>query len=148
VHRYHRDPPAGRLKSYEDVRTLEDHSAFLAIPERFGEFSFLLDSGRRQKLSDLPDNSQGDVQADLDRFVGQLKAAGCRVLYADLTTPDIVDYGLRVVRTIATGLQPMHFGHGEERLGNARLFDMARILGYADGPRGESDINPCPHPLA
>jgi ribosomal protein S12 methylthiotransferase accessory factor len=148
VQRYHREPPALRLKSYEDVHTLEDHSAFLTIPERLGEFSFLLGNGRRQSLSDLPDNSQGSVQADLDFCVGQLVQAGCRVLYADLTTPDVVDYGLSVVRTFATGLQPMHFGYGEERLGGKRLFEIAHILGHAAGTRGESELNPCPHPLA
>ena len=148
VQRYHREPPALRLKSYEDVHTLEDHSAFLSIPERLGEFSFLLNSERRQSLSDLPDNSQGSEQADLDFCVDQLIRAGCRVLYADLTTPDIADYGLSVVRTFATGLQPMHFGYGEERLGGQRLFEIARILGHATGTRNESDLNPCPHPLA
>lgn len=148
VQRYHREPPAMRLKSYEDVHTLEDHSAFLSIPERLGELSFLLNNGRSQSLSDLPSNSQGDAQADLDFCVSKLVGAGCRVLYADLTTPDVVDYGLSVVRTFATGLQPMHFGHGEERLGGRRLFEIARILGHATETRGESDLNPCPHPLA
>jgi ribosomal protein S12 methylthiotransferase accessory factor len=148
VQRYHREPPAMRLKSYEDVHTLEDHSAFLSIPERLGEFSFLLGNGRRQSLSELKDNSQGSVEADLDFCVSHLVEAGCRVLYADLTTPDVVDYGLSVVRTFATGLQPMHFGYGEERLGGKRLFEIARILGYATETRGESELNPCPHPLA
>jgi ribosomal protein S12 methylthiotransferase accessory factor len=148
VQRYRREPPALRLKSYEDVHTLEDHSAFLSIPERLGEFSFLLGNGRRQSLSDLPDNSQGSVEADLDFCVRHLVQAGCRVLYADLTTPDVVDYGLSVVRTFATGLQPMHFGYGEERLGGNRLFEIARILGYATETRGENELNPCPHPLA
>lgn len=148
VQRYHRDPPAMRLKSYEDVHTLEDHSAFLSIPERLGEFSFLLDNGRRQSLSELPDNSQGSVRADLDFVVDQLRGVGCRVLYADLTTPDVVDYGISVVRTFATGLQPMHFGYGEERLGSRRLFEIARTLGHATETRTESELNPCPHPLA
>jgi ribosomal protein S12 methylthiotransferase accessory factor len=148
VQRYRREPPAQRLKSYEDVHTLEDHSAFLSIPERLGEFSFLLSNGRRQLLSKLASNSQGSVQADLDFCVSHLVEAGCRVLYADLTTPDVLDYGLSVVRTFATGLQPMHFGYGEERLGGKRLFEIARVLGYAEAARGENELNPCPHPLA
>jgi ribosomal protein S12 methylthiotransferase accessory factor len=66
----------------------------------------------------------------------------------DLTTADVRPYGIHVVRTLATGLQPIHFGHGEERLGGQRLFDLPRLLGYMSETRGERDLNPCPHPLA
>lgn len=148
IQRYKDKPPGERLKTYEDVRTLNDHSAFLMSPERLGEFSFLFDDGRRQSIADLPNLSKGNVEADLETCVNSLVAAGCRVAYADLTTSDIVDYGLRVVRTIATGLQPMHFGFGEERLGGRRLFEVPRALGHATDVRTENDLNPCPHPLA
>jgi ribosomal protein S12 methylthiotransferase accessory factor len=146
--RFREKPPAARYKSYEDVQTLEDHSAFLSDPARLHEFSFLLENGRTQRVEQLPNRSRGGVDADLETVVGDLRAAGCRVLYAELTTPDVLPYGFRVVRTIATGLQPMHFGFGEERLGGRRLFEVPHRLGHADAPRTESDLNPCPHPLA
>ena len=79
--------------------------------------------------------------------VSLLRAAGCRVAYVDLTTPDVAPYGVSVVRAIATGLQPMHFGAGEERLGGSRLFEAAAKLGHANGIRTEDDLNPCPHPM-
>jgi ribosomal protein S12 methylthiotransferase accessory factor len=130
------------------VKTLHDHSAFLMRPERRSELAFLLDHGRRQSLDALPNRSSGDAERDLETAVNGLVAAGCRVAYVDLTTADVRPYGIRVVRTLATGLQPMHFGHGEERLGGPRLFDLPRVLGYATETRGERDLNPCPHPLA
>jgi ribosomal protein S12 methylthiotransferase accessory factor len=148
VQRFENDPPGKRLRSYEDVRTLNDHSAFLMAPERIGEHGFLLENGRRQLIEDLPNRSQGDLTVDLNTCVGALVAGGCRVAYADLTTADIVDYGLRVVRTVATGLQPMHFGFGEERLGGRRLFEVPLALGHDTKIRSEKDLNPCPHPLA
>lgn len=148
VSRYKEEPPAERLHSYEDVRTLDDHSAFLTVPERLGECSFLIDNGRVQPIAELPNRSQGNTAADLGTVVDVLVRAGCRVLYADLTTPDVIDYGFSVVRTIATGLQPIHFGYGEERLGGRRLFEVPQTMGYATAVRGESDLNPCPHPLA
>jgi ribosomal protein S12 methylthiotransferase accessory factor len=83
----------------------------------------------------------------LAHCVNLLRASGCRVAYADLTTPDVAPYGLSVVRAIATGLQPMHFGAGEERLGGSRLFEAAVKLGQANGIRTEDDLNPCPHPM-
>ena len=117
-------------------------------PERRSELAFLLDHGRQQSLRELPDRSTGHARGDLDTALGGLAAAGCRVAYVDLTTADVRPFGIRVVRTLATGLQPMHFGHGEERLGGRRLFDLPRSLGFATTSRDESDLNPCPHPLA
>jgi len=137
-----------KLRQYSDVRTLMDHSAFFHSVERRAELGFLLDHGRTQRIDELPNRSSGNVQHDLDTAVEGLVRAGCKVAYADLTTDDVRPYGIRVVRTIATSLQPMHFGYGEERLGGRRLFDLPFQLGYAEQTRGESDLNPCPHPLA
>lgn len=148
VQRFRRERPAERLTSYKDVRTLEDHSAFFHPLERLKEFAFLLNSGRKQHLAALPSRSRNDVNGDLETCLTALTAAGSRVLFADLTTSDIAPYGLRVVRTIATGLQPMHFGYGEERLGGGRLYETPKALGYSSSVRSESDLNPCPHPLA
>jgi ribosomal protein S12 methylthiotransferase accessory factor len=135
------------LHQYSDVRALMDHSAFFHSIERRGELGFLLDHGRRQRIDELPNRSIG-VHDDLATAVEGLVRAGCRVAYADLTTADVRPYGIRVVRTVATGLQPMHFGYGEERLGGRRLFELPVLLGYPGQSRLESDLNPCPHPLA
>jgi ribosomal protein S12 methylthiotransferase accessory factor len=148
VRRYRENPPAERLKRYQDVKTLEDHSAYLSVPERLGEFAFLLENGCNQSISDLPDYSTGNLKSDLDRCVEILREAGCRVVYADLTTPDLAGYRIRVVRTLATGLQPIHFGYGEERLGGRRLFELPKRLGFAPNVLSETDLNPCPHPLS
>jgi ribosomal protein S12 methylthiotransferase accessory factor len=146
--RYREAPPAQRLRTPSDVKTLEDHSAYLTVRERMTEFSFLLENGRTVKAEDLTDHSTGDARADLDFCVAALGAAGCRIVCADVTTPDLRDYPIRVVRTIATGLQPLHFGYGEERLGGRRLFELPQKLGFASHVLSEADLNPCPHPLA
>jgi len=146
--RFKEGSPEKRPNKYEDVISLMDHSAFLMAPERLHEFSFLLDHGRHQSIESLPDFAAGDVKQDLDTCVNTLTKAGCRVGYADLTTADIVEFGIWVVRAIATGLQPMHFGFGEERLGGRRLYEVPKALGYATEVRTEKDLNPCPHPLA
>ena len=53
-----------------------------------------------------------------------------------------------IVRAVATGLQPIHFGHGEARLGGRRLYEVPQILGYTTRSTRADDLNPCPHPLA
>lgn len=146
--RYVDNPPHQRLRQHRDVVTLEDHSAFFTVAAHLGELAFLLDNGRRQRLEELPNHAGGSIRRDLATCVDTLTRAGARVLYADLTTPDVRDRGIRVVRTLATGLQPIHFGWGEERLGGDRLYEVPARLGHGGGRRSEADLNPCPHPLA
>jgi ribosomal protein S12 methylthiotransferase accessory factor len=133
---------------YEQVHTLDDHSHFFADPAHLPEIDFLLAAGPRRRLRDLPSRSLGSAADNLQACVAGLATLGIRALYADLTTDDLSGYPIRVVRTIAPGLQPMHFGHGQERLGGRRLFELPCRLGYASTPRSEADVNPCPHPLA
>jgi ribosomal protein S12 methylthiotransferase accessory factor len=147
VIRYHRHPPQDRLRCYQDVRVLEDHSAFVSLPERLTEFAFLRDGDRPERLGELANRSRGNSKADLDQCIEALKERHTRVVSVDLTTSDVAAFDLRVVRMIATGLQPIHFGFGEERLGGRRLYEVPQFLGYAASMRTEEDLNPCPHPL-
>jgi ribosomal protein S12 methylthiotransferase accessory factor len=146
--RFRDNPPRERLNRYEDVSTLDDHSAFAALAERRDEFAFLWARGTKARASDLPNPSGGNAGHDLEYCVRSLTAKGCRVAYVDLTLPDVAGHDFHVVRTIATGLHPIHFGYGEERLGGRRLFEVPQQLGFADRKRTEADLNPCPHPLA
>ncbi len=148
VRRYRDQPPGDRLKRIEDIKSLEDHSAWASMPERLGEFSFLLDNGHALRLEELLDYSTGSVAGDLEYCVATLQRCGSRALYVDLSTCDVEGYGIHVVRSIATGLQPIHFGWGEERLGGERLFELPHKLGFASASLTENELNPCPHPLA
>ena len=138
-------PP--RIQRFQDVRTIVDHAVLAATPEHLGEFDFLFEQAPRT-LAEIPDRSHGDVEADLAFCRERLEAVGCTVAYVDLTLPDLEAFDVRIVRAIATGLQPIHFGFGEERLGGQRLFAVPRVLGHGDSDRTENDLNPCPHPVA
>lgn len=146
--RFQKTPPHDRLKRYEDVQTLEDHSAFMSQMNRRHEFAFLWQTGEIKGVDELPNRSTGDPAQDLERCAGELAAQGHRGAFAELTTPDLVDYGVHAVRVIVPDLQPVHFGHGQERLGGERLFTLPQQLGFAESVRSVSDLNPCPHPLA
>jgi len=146
--RYRQNPGQRLPVRHEDVRTLEDHASFAASPANLPIFSFLLDGKSERRLADMPDRSSGDAGADLEACRACLAEVGSTACWVDLTLPDIEPYGVRVVRTLATGLQPIHFGYGEERLGGRRPFSVPRILGYADRDRSEDEMNRCLHPLA
>jgi ribosomal protein S12 methylthiotransferase accessory factor len=147
--RSRRDPPHQRLCAFDDVHDTMDHSALFSMGHMLGELEFLLSSAASpERLDDLPDRSTGTVAGDLERCLEALEEVGSKVVYVDVTTPDIAQLGLRVARTIATELQPTHFGYGHERLGGNRVFDLPARLGYSSRRLIEDDINPCPHPLA
>jgi ribosomal protein S12 methylthiotransferase accessory factor len=148
VPHFRQDPLPTPLTRYDEVRSLEDHAAFAANPANLHELAFLLDGAARMRLWDLADHSRGSVEEDLRLCVERLAATGSTVAFVDLTMPDLEVFPVRIVRALATGLQPIHFGFGQERLGGRRLFDVPRLLGKADRTLTEADLNPCPHPLA
>ncbi len=144
----HREGAAARLNRYSDVRTLEEHAAYFFRKDHFHEFDFLLEHGLKTRIDVTPLPSPDTVEQELGSLRSALAAAGCRVFYRDLTTPDIVPYPLRVVRVLITQIQPIHFGNGLERLGGRRLYELPRKLGFQELPSSEAALNPCPHPLA
>lgn len=146
--RFRRSPPSERLQRYEDVRELDDHPAFHGLRRNGHEIDFLDAGGARVRLEALRAPAVADTAAALALVVDGLVRAGARVAYVDVTAPDVAETGIRVVRCIATGFQPIHFGHGEARLGGQRLFAAPVAWGLRDEPLDEGELNPCPHPLA
>lgn len=57
LRRYQEHPPRDRVRRYEDVKTLADHSAFFSQPRHVHELEFLWSRGERARLADLPDGS-------------------------------------------------------------------------------------------
>jgi ribosomal protein S12 methylthiotransferase accessory factor len=146
VHRCRERPRA--LERYEEVRSLEDHSLFMAMPEHLHEFDFLLNGANPVPLRTLDNYATDSARKDVETCGRSLAAAGIELSYVDLTTADLSDFPVKVVRVLATHLQPMHFGFGYERLGGERLFTIAQELGSATNRRTASELNRCPHPLA
>ncbi|MCW3052561.1 MAG: hypothetical protein JWN14_1731 [Chthonomonadales bacterium] len=146
--RFRNGPPSRRVVNYADVREMDDHTALFDSPERLQELDFLLTTPHTQRLEEIPNLAGDSVSADLAQCVALLNAVGSQVAYLDVTTPEIAERDLRVARVIATELQPIHFGYGQERLGGRRLFETPCRLGYRSQDQTVADLNPCPHPLA
>jgi ribosomal protein S12 methylthiotransferase accessory factor len=146
--RFRETPPAGRILAYKDVVDLDDHPAFHSLSKNLHEFDFLTASARKTTLVEMDTQVSGDEETVLSRIVDRLHDTGARVAFADITTSDVASAGFHVVRAIATGLQPIHFGWGEARLGGQRLFNAPMAWGLANRPSAPYTLNPCPHPLA
>jgi ribosomal protein S12 methylthiotransferase accessory factor len=88
------------------------------------------------------------VAADgsLDALVAEVSATGEDVIACDLTTPDIAELGLRVVRVVVPGFHPLQMGHVNRCQGGRRLATMPSRLGAA-APWAPEHDNPYPHPF-
>ena len=84
----------------------------------------------------------------LPDLVDSLARVAGDVLIVDVTPDDVADLGVRVVRGIVPGFQPIHFGADQARLGHQRLFTAPHRWGWRDRVATRTDLNPDPHPLA
>ncbi|MBE9005440.1 YcaO-like family protein [Fortiea sp. LEGE XX443] len=135
------------LNTYEDIKNLDDHSAFFYKTARLGELDFLFDHDQYITVEDLPIYTSSAEVEKLQSVIARLHSVGAEPYLVEITTPDIASLGFRVVRILASELVPIYFGHGLEPLGSRRLFEVPERLGYG-GRRTADDLNPCPHPMA
>ena len=70
-----------------------------------------------------------------------LAEQGVRCAGVDVTSPDIAETPLRVVRVISDELVPLTVGYGHAHLGYSRLASMF------SASSGSPSINPDPHPF-
>jgi ribosomal protein S12 methylthiotransferase accessory factor len=134
------------------VETLDDHDLLYASPAMLGAFDFLrrspcptFDWSADSAEPSAPSHSAGE---DLRTITAQLNAMGTDLIYVDLTTADMLTFGIHTVRAIVPDFQPIHFGRNERRLGGTRLFEMPRRLGLRHDDVSIADLNELPHPLA
>ena len=100
--------------------------------------SFLWAGERRIRLEDV----RRPPGPDLASLVSAVAATGEDVVAVDLTSTDVADLGLSVVRVVVPGFHPLQMGHANRCLGGHRL---ATAL-HAAGRDPEQD-NPYPHPF-
>jgi ribosomal protein S12 methylthiotransferase accessory factor len=135
---------------FSNLTTFDYHFlAYLKRPDLVPQaFAFYDECADRIALSKLPDRSSGRALADIEYCVRRLEQAGYEAIVVDITSPDIAEVGLSVVRVIVPGLVPLHGNHLRPFLGVRRLFEAPSRLGW-DPPRmsSETELNPWPHPF-
>jgi ribosomal protein S12 methylthiotransferase accessory factor len=124
-----------------------DHLNFWCDHRNSVSADFLFSSKERIEFDDLENRSLGSSRRDCERLLQGVQSAGYRALLANLTTPDVADLGLSVLRAIIPGLHPLFFGFRTRALGGKRLWEIPRRLGGHVGVTRESGDHPFPHPF-
>jgi ribosomal protein S12 methylthiotransferase accessory factor len=139
-------PPIVPTTYFENIVTQDDHVHLYCDHANAPLADFLFASTQRIAFGDIENLSTGVPEQDLKILVAQVNAVGHRVLFADLTTPDVGWLGLTVVRAMIPGFHPLFFGHRIRALGGSRLWEVPQKLG-CQGVTRESGDNPAPHPF-
>jgi ribosomal protein S12 methylthiotransferase accessory factor len=133
------------VEDFSSVVSQEDHFwLFNENNVRYADFIFASEDWIDfQTIANL---STGQPHSDLQVLNQKIGRIGHDILLADVTTPDIGDLGLYVVRAVIPGFHPLFFGYQLRALGGRRLWEVPQKLGYL-GITLESGDNPIPHPF-
>lgn len=138
--------PRPRPESTDDFLSVFHGATYMGAPERQAAFRFLLDSEPTRSVSEMPRLESGNSGRNLELLLRQLKDKGFEAFAVDLTTDESLRVGIRVVRVIIPGLQPLSFSPRAQFLGHPRLYEAPRLMGHPS--RTEANLNPNPQPFA
>lgn len=136
--------PVAGDNDYEQVRNQMDHLNLAGDHANGQSIKFALDSRQRQSFDEIESLARGGAAASVAQVVARVEETGHEVLVADLTSDDIAQCGLTVVRVLVPGYHPLFMGHHWRALGGTRLWSVPEKLGLKALYSGAD--NPIPHP--
>jgi ribosomal protein S12 methylthiotransferase accessory factor len=134
--------PRPTPSSFEDITSFGDRVRLYACADMTEAVSFLTMSSREVRLSDVERRVAPDDQV-VRRLAAEVAAAGSDVIVVDLTSPEIAELGLCVVKVFCPALEQLEGDHRYRLLGGNRWRSVPEKLGQ---PRHRGALNPWPHP--
>jgi ribosomal protein S12 methylthiotransferase accessory factor len=130
-----------------DVKSFDDHTLFYGERHAARQASFL-DASDRRTPTRYVDCVEGTTpRAQIAALERRLSARGCSAYAIDVTSPDVAELGLHVVRVVAPELCPLDAAHAVRFLGGSRLSRAAFDAGLSSRTFDFDDLNPLPHPF-
>lgn len=150
-----RDTAAGRIhfrhaqsipENWDDFVDTSHGGAYMARREQAHAFDFLLQSHFTRPLSQMRCLASNGEKQDLQMILELFRNKGLDVYAVELSTDEALRSGVRVVRVVIPGLQPVGFHYRARYLGHHRLYDAPAKMGYPVHPEGQ--LNHWPQPFA
>jgi len=131
-------------KDGSNLMSLEQRGIFWYEKEMISHLDFLLKSRREKIIDDETVNFTTDFDK-LNEVVKRLNDLD--VFYADVTTPEIKEEGVYVVKVIMPELQPLHIAEMLKCLGGKRIYSVPCALAYRKTALKEEEFVTIPHPF-
>lgn len=129
----------------EQLRRFDEHAAFYTLrPELWAKTAFIAHRTPHTPPPDTSTDAHTSDAAMLQALEHALRIAGIDLYYRELTTPDVADAGLRVMRVLSPQLTGLHADERAPFLGG-RCHDVT--WRYPHASRHSRFPNPLPHPL-
>jgi ribosomal protein S12 methylthiotransferase accessory factor len=130
-----------------DIREFDDHIRFYADRRNARRVAFLDESRRRRDVTRVPPLDGATTGERVAALCARLRRRSASAYAVDVTSPDVRDAGVTVVRVVAPELCALDVEHGARLLGGRRLYDEPRRLGLRPHSLTEDELNPDPHPF-
>jgi ribosomal protein S12 methylthiotransferase accessory factor len=141
---FQKDRPAP--VNFEEFTEIFHGASYMARAEQAGAFDFLLHSGSTTRLSEMAAIAPGDERQRLQAVLERFRRKQLEVVAVDLSTDEALRAGMRVVRVVIPGLQPVSFHYCARYLGHPRLYQAPSSMGHP--VHQENDLNQWPQPFA
>lgn len=142
LHRYAEPAPDPR-----DIRDFDDHIRFYADRRNAPGVAFLDESSRRRDVARVPALRGGSAEERIVSLCARLGRRSMSAYMVDVTSPDVAEAGVSVVRIVAPELCALDVEHAAPLLGGRRLYEEPRRLGLRTHALSEGELNPDPHPF-
>lgn len=133
-------------EDYRDFNQLEHGAVYMGQAAQRDAFSFLIDQTAAVPVSQLEPAQAMTPAHQLEYLVSRFKALGMDIVLVELTTDELRDAGLRVIRAVIPGLVPMSACYRARYLGHPRLLEFQAK--YREQGAISGVINPYPQPFA
>jgi ribosomal protein S12 methylthiotransferase accessory factor len=131
----------------EEIGTFDDHIFFYGDEGRAAAAGFLDASSARRSTLEIEPVPGGNVLELIQAVVARLAERGVTAYAADVTSPDVAEAGLSVMRVVCPQLCALDVVDRARFLGGRRLYEAAFEAGLVPRPLGLADLNPDPHPF-
>lgn len=132
--------------NHQNIVDQKSHLNFWCDKKNVGLSNFIFESDKISTIDEIKNFATGSSKGDLQILMENINTIGHRTILYDLTTKDVLDLGLRVVRAIIPGFHPMFFGYAMRALGGKRLWTVPQKLGYKGIRNGRDNHSPHPYP--
>lgn len=141
------DPSGDGLPPVHEIASFEQHIQHYAYEQNAGAADFVDASPERREAGDVRPLADDTPTDQLLELCGRLADRGFVPYAVDVTSLDVREAGLRVMKVLVPELCALDVEQGAQYLGSARLREEPARLGFRPRPLAEHELNLDLHPF-